>query len=90
MRSRDRRTGVRTARTVVRAAAALGLGTGLAACSGTVGQADKAVDETYEVTGSGADGIRFHDGGGKAMEPKTETAVRPSRRWPAELPVHSS
>ncbi|MGW2085531.1 MmpS family transport accessory protein [Streptomyces sp. NPDC001880] len=82
---RNLRTGVRTARTTVRAAVVLGLGMGLVACSEAADQVDKAVDETYEVTyevtGSGVDEIQFHNGGGKAMEPETETVESPTLPW---------
>ncbi|MEU9623410.1 hypothetical protein [Streptomyces sp. NPDC048155] len=76
---------VRTARTVLCAAVALGLALGLGACSEAVDQVDKAVDETYEVTyevtGTGVDEIQFHGGGGKAMEPKVETVESPTLPW---------
>ncbi|WP_406013572.1 hypothetical protein OG520_15545 [Streptomyces sp. NBC_00984] len=74
-----------TVRTALRAAVVLGLGMGLAACSETVDQVDKAVDETYEVTyevtGTGVDEIQFHGGGGRAMEPKIETVESPTLPW---------
>ncbi|MET9655863.1 MmpS family transport accessory protein [Streptomyces sp. NPDC006510] len=76
---------LRAVRTAVCAALVLGLGTGLAACSATVDQVDKAMDETYEVTyevtGTGVDEIQFHGGGGRAMEPDIQTVESPTLPW---------
>ncbi|QXE35133.1 hypothetical protein KQY30_13500 [Streptomyces sp. GMY02] len=75
----------RTVRAAVGALAAAGLALGLTACSETVDQVDKAVNETYEVTyevtGDGVDTIDYHGGGGKAMEPKIETVEQPTLPW---------
>ncbi|MGW2177395.1 hypothetical protein ACWCXX_04720 [Streptomyces sp. NPDC001732] len=82
----------RTLRTAVCAAAVLGLGMGLTACSGdadpvdrAVDRVDEAVDEmyevTYEVTGTDVDEIQFHGGRGKATEPKIETVESPTLPW---------
>ncbi|MFF2331025.1 MULTISPECIES: hypothetical protein [unclassified Streptomyces] len=75
----------RLVRTVVSAALVLGLAAVLGACSETVEQVDKAVDETYEVTyevtGTNVDEIQFHAGGGKAMDPETETVTSPTLPW---------
>ncbi|MFJ3701140.1 MULTISPECIES: hypothetical protein [Streptomyces] len=72
----------RTIRTVVSASAVCGLTFGLGACSEAV---DKVVDQTYEVTyevtGTSAEEIRFHGGGGKAMEPEIETVKSPALPW---------
>ncbi|MEU0628631.1 MmpS family transport accessory protein [Streptomyces sp. NPDC005989] len=76
---------LRSVRTAACAAVVLGLGLGLAGCSGTAGQVDEVVDETYEVTyevtGTGVDEIQFHGGGGKAMEPEIETVKSPTLPW---------
>lgn len=80
---------LRSVRAAACAAVVLGLGLGLAGCSGTADQVDKAVDEvvdetyevTYEVTGTGVDEIQFHGGGGKAMEPEIETVKSPTLPW---------
>lgn len=75
----------RAVRTAVSAAVVLGLAVGLGACSETVDQVDKAVNETYEVTyevtGTSVDEIQFHGGGGKAMEPEIETVKSPTLPW---------
>ncbi|GAA3481238.1 hypothetical protein [Streptomyces yanii] len=75
----------RTIRTAVSAAVVLGLAVGLGACSESVDQVDKAVNETYEVTyevtGTRVDEIQFHAGGGKAMDPEIETVKSPTLPW---------
>ncbi|MFD6279137.1 hypothetical protein ACFWFI_26770 [Streptomyces sp. NPDC060209] len=76
----------RTTRTAVSALAVCGLVLGLAACSDdAVDAVDGAVGETYEVTyevtGTSADEIQFHSGGGKAMEPEIETVESPALPW---------
>ncbi|MGW4230937.1 hypothetical protein ACWEF9_16865 [Streptomyces sp. NPDC004980] len=84
----------RTARSAACAVLVGGLALGLTACSGTDGESveesidravDAAVDETYEVTyevtGTKVDEIRFHDGGGDAMEPTTQTVESPTLPW---------
>ncbi|MFE2090802.1 hypothetical protein ACWD4L_29970 [Streptomyces sp. NPDC002596] len=75
----------RTIRTAVSAAVVLGLAVGLGACSESVDQVDKAVNETYEVTyevtGTSVDEIQFHAGGGKAMDPEIETVKSPTLPW---------
>ncbi|MFE7123700.1 MmpS family transport accessory protein [Streptomyces sp. NPDC057617] len=75
----------RTVRAAVGAFAVTGLALALTACSETVDQVDKAVNETYqvtyEVTGEGVDTIDFHGGGGKAMEPTIETVEQPTLPW---------
>lgn len=77
-------------RRTMRAGAATLVVCGLAltagACSGSVDKAvDDIVDETYEVTyevtGTGAEQIQFHGGGGSAMEPEIETVDSPALPW---------
>ncbi|MCX5410610.1 hypothetical protein [Streptomyces sp. NBC_00059] len=76
----------RTIRAGAAALAVCGLALTAGACSGSV---DKAVDDfvdetyevTYEVTGTGAEQIQFHGGGGEAMEPEIETVGSPALPW---------
>ncbi|GGT58774.1 hypothetical protein [Streptomyces purpureus] len=79
----------RTIRTAVIAVAAAGLAFGLTACSAVADKAadevDKAVNEnyevTYEVTGKSVETIEYHGGGGEAMNPKIESAAKPTLPW---------
>ncbi|MFC9947428.1 hypothetical protein [Streptomyces pratensis] len=76
----------RTTRTAVSALAVCGLAIGLGACTDeAVDAVDKATSETYEVTyevtGTSADEIQFHGGGGKAMEPEIESVKSPALPW---------
>ncbi|MET9918047.1 hypothetical protein ABZZ04_13280 [Streptomyces sp. NPDC006435] len=75
----------RTIRTAFCAAAVLGLGPGLTACSGDAGPADQAVDEPYEVTyeviGKDVDEIQFTGGRGEAEKPELETVESPTLPW---------
>ncbi|HWU11549.1 MAG TPA: hypothetical protein VN520_35230 [Streptomyces sp.] len=76
----------RTIRAAVAASAVCALALGLGACSDeAVDAVDRATDETYEVTyevtGTSADEIQFHGGGGKAMEPEIESVESPALPW---------
>ncbi|MDH6626735.1 hypothetical protein M2271_004552 [Streptomyces sp. LBL] len=75
----------RTVRTAACSVAVAGLALGLSACSETVNQVDKAVNETYEVTyevtGKNVESIDFHGGEGTAMEPKIESVSKPRLPW---------
>ncbi|MDF6019285.1 hypothetical protein [Streptomyces sp. JH34] len=72
----------RTVRAAVSVSAVCGLALGLGACSDTVdGAVNQTYEVTYEVTGTSADEIRFHGGGGKAMEPEIETVTSPALPW---------
>ncbi|MDT0389441.1 MmpS family transport accessory protein [Streptomyces dubilierae] len=76
---------IRTIRATLCSVAITGLALALSSCSEAVDRVDEAVDQTYEVTyevtGENVDSIEFHGGGGKAMEPKTETVSKPELPW---------
>ncbi len=77
----------RTVRTAAISVALTCLALGLSACSDedAVDTVDKVVDQTYEVTyevtGKDVESIEFNGGGGKAMDPKTETLKNPALPW---------
>ncbi|MFF4162304.1 MmpS family transport accessory protein [Streptomyces sp. NPDC001741] len=80
----------RLTRAAASALAVCGLVLGAGACSDSVEKSagngvDEFVDETYEVTyevtGTGADEIQFHGGGGDAMDPKIEKVSSPALPW---------
>lgn len=77
-------------RSALCAAAVTGLAFGVGGCSESAGKTidsavDSAVDETYEVTyevtGVSAEEIRFHGGGGTAMDPRIQTVKSPVLPW---------
>lgn len=77
-------------RSALCAIAVTGFAFGIGGCSESAEKAidsaiDSAVDETYEVTyevtGVSADEIRFHGGGGTAMDPRIQTVKSPVLPW---------
>ncbi|WP_274561451.1 hypothetical protein [Streptomyces spiramyceticus] len=75
----------RIVRAAVCATAVTGLALGLGACATTVDEVDKAVNETYEVTyevtGKSVESIEYTGGEGTAMNPKMESAKKPTLPW---------
>ncbi|MET9590999.1 MmpS family transport accessory protein [Streptomyces sp. NPDC006516] len=100
----------RLTRAAVSALAVCGLALGAGACSeaaeksagkGVDALVDETYEVTYEVTGTGAEEIQFHGGGGDAMDPRIEKVSSPALPWkktvtlrgimpPAVMPVRSA